>query len=116
MVEESAARVPSRMPRKVFTGSTIAAVRPDAISVAALQEGDADLVAFGRHFVATPDLPHRVCNNLPFDAYNRNTFYGGDRAATQAVHSWRAPRRESRTDGRCGTRLIFFGVLEDFSR
>jgi NADH:flavin oxidoreductases, Old Yellow Enzyme family len=40
--------------------------------------GDADLVAFGRLFIANPDLPERFRCGLPLNAYDRTTFYGGD--------------------------------------
>jgi len=33
------------------------------------------LVAFGRHFIANPDLPRRIYDNVPLNAYNRATFY-----------------------------------------
>lgn len=40
--------------------------------------GNADLVAFGRFFIANPDLPERFRRGLPLNAYDRSTFYGGD--------------------------------------
>jgi N-ethylmaleimide reductase len=40
--------------------------------------GDADLVAFGRHFISNPDLPERIRQGLPLTHYDRSTFYGGD--------------------------------------
>jgi len=40
--------------------------------------GDADLVAFGRHFISNPDLPERLRQGLPLTRYDRSTFYGGD--------------------------------------
>jgi N-ethylmaleimide reductase len=40
--------------------------------------GDADLVAFGRHFISNPDLPERLRQGLPLTRYERSTFYGGD--------------------------------------
>jgi 2,4-dienoyl-CoA reductase-like NADH-dependent reductase (Old Yellow Enzyme family) len=40
--------------------------------------GDADLVAFGRHFISNPDLPERLRRCLPLNRYDRTTFYGGD--------------------------------------
>jgi N-ethylmaleimide reductase len=39
--------------------------------------GDADLVAFGRHFIANPDLPERIRNGWPLNRYDRPTFFGG---------------------------------------
>lgn len=40
--------------------------------------GDADAVVFGRWFLANPDLPARLSQGLPLNAYDRNTFYGAD--------------------------------------
>ncbi len=40
--------------------------------------GNADLVAFGRSFIANPDLPERIRAGLPFNVHDRATFYGGD--------------------------------------
>jgi N-ethylmaleimide reductase len=40
--------------------------------------GDADLVAFGRHFISNPDLPERLRRGLPLTRYDRSTFYGGN--------------------------------------
>jgi N-ethylmaleimide reductase len=37
----------------------------------------ADLVAFGRPFIANPDLVHRLRVRAPLDAPDRSTFYGG---------------------------------------
>ena len=42
----------------------------------ALEQG-ADLVAFGRAFIANPDLPARLKAGGPFNAPDRATFYGG---------------------------------------
>lgn len=33
------------------------------------------LVAFGRHFLANPDLVYKIKHNLPLTPYNRQTFY-----------------------------------------
>ncbi|KAJ5378268.1 NADPH dehydrogenase [Penicillium cataractarum] len=32
-------------------------------------------IAFGRHFLANPDLPHRIANGIAFTPYQRETFY-----------------------------------------
>lgn len=45
----------------------------------AVAKGHADLVAFGRTFIANPDLVERVKHDAPFTPYNRATFYGGER-------------------------------------
>lgn len=44
---------------------------------AVVEKGDADLVAFGRHFIANPDLPERLRQNARLNPYHRPTFYGG---------------------------------------
>jgi N-ethylmaleimide reductase len=43
-----------------------------------LAAGTADLVSFGRLFIANPDLPRRFRDGLPLNAPDRATFYGGD--------------------------------------
>ena len=65
--------------RKIFNGKIIAAggFEPDSAE-AIVEKGDADLVAFGRHFIANPDLPRRIQLGLPLNPYDRTTFYGGD--------------------------------------
>ena len=42
---------------------------------AVLDRGIADAVAFGRSFIANPDLPRRFALNAPLNPYNRATFY-----------------------------------------
>jgi N-ethylmaleimide reductase len=42
-----------------------------------LQAGLADLVAFGRPFLANPDLPERLRRNAPLQTPDPTTFYGG---------------------------------------
>ncbi|RFU45232.1 alkene reductase [Paraburkholderia sp. DHOC27] len=79
VIEEGAEPVASRALRKVFSGPIIAAGGFDAATAAAaIEAGDADLIAFGRDFIANPDLPHRLRHNLQLNPYNRDTFYGGD--------------------------------------
>ncbi|HLZ97705.1 MAG TPA: alkene reductase, partial [Steroidobacteraceae bacterium] len=64
--------------RSIFKGPIIAAGGFNGASAEAiLQAGDADLVAFGRDFIANPDLPRRLRLGLPLNAYDRDTFYGG---------------------------------------
>ena len=45
-----------------------------------LQEGKADLIAFGRKFLANPDLPERFRENAPLHADDPSTYYGGGAA------------------------------------
>ncbi|NUT77618.1 alkene reductase [Pseudomonas sp. C1C7] len=40
----------------------------------------ADAVAFGRQFIANPDLPVRLKMGAPLNHYDRSTFYGGGAA------------------------------------
>ena len=43
----------------------------------AIEEGRADLVAFGKPFISNPDLVARLYLNAPLAPANRETFYGG---------------------------------------
>lgn len=64
--------------RPLFGGPVIAAGGFNAAAAEAiLAKGDADLVAFGRHFLANPDLPERLRRKLPLSPYERSTFYYG---------------------------------------
>jgi N-ethylmaleimide reductase len=47
---------------------------------AAVRAGQGDAVAFGRHFIANPDLPRRLQVGARLNPYNRATFYGGGAA------------------------------------
>ena len=52
-----------------FTGET---------AEAAIAQGHADAIAFGRIFISNPDLPRRLQHGFPITPYNRATFYGGE--------------------------------------
>lgn len=45
-----------------------------------IRSGRADAIAFGRHFIANPDLPLRLKLGAPLNPYDRSTFYGGGAA------------------------------------
>lgn len=65
--------------RKHYDGALILAGGFDGQkAVVALTEGEADLVAFGKPFIANPDLPQRLLQNAELNAWDGNTFYGGD--------------------------------------
>jgi N-ethylmaleimide reductase len=65
--------------RARFAGPYIANNGYDlARAAAALRSGAADLVAFGTPFLANPDLVRRYRENLPLNAADTSTFYGGD--------------------------------------
>ncbi|AMQ84554.1 alkene reductase [Pseudomonas glycinae] len=44
----------------------------------ALADGRADIIAFGRPFLANPDLPRRIREGLALNAPDPSTFFGGD--------------------------------------
>ena len=71
--------VAARQWRRVFDGPIIAAggfERDSAEQI--VDEGDADLVAFGRHFAANPDLAERLRRGLRLSPHDRDTFHGGN--------------------------------------
>jgi 2,4-dienoyl-CoA reductase-like NADH-dependent reductase (Old Yellow Enzyme family) len=41
----------------------------------AIEAGEADAVAFGKLFIANPDLPRRFALGAPLNAWNADTFY-----------------------------------------
>ena len=45
---------------------------------AAIADNRADLVAFGKLFIANPNLPYRFAHQLPLNTPDSATFYGGD--------------------------------------
>jgi N-ethylmaleimide reductase len=75
--------VPSAMVlfRPIWKGKLIAAGGfTGETAEAAIAEGHADAVAFGRIFISNPDLPRRLQRGFPLTPYNRKTFYGGEEA------------------------------------
>lgn len=48
------------------------------LGIQAVAEGDADLVSYGRLFIANPDLVQRLKYDAPLNKYNRKTFYTHD--------------------------------------
>ena len=49
-----------------------------AMALDAVASGRADLVAFGKPFIANPDLGRRLREDAPLKLPNSQTFYGGD--------------------------------------
>ncbi len=43
-----------------------------------IEDGEADLVSYGKLFLANPDLPARLAKNAPLNEPDESTFYGGD--------------------------------------
>ena len=64
--------------RAAFDGPLIsaAAYTPER-AAAMVAAGRADAIAFGRSFIANPDLPERIRKNAPLNPPIRATFYGG---------------------------------------
>ena len=63
--------------KKIFGGALIANEGFNQISAEAeIQSGQADAVAFGKLFIANPDLPARFATKAPLNAPVPETFYG----------------------------------------
>ena len=54
-----------------------------------LEAGLADVVAFGRPFIANPDLPHRLAEDLPLAAFDPETLFGGTEKGYTDYPAWR---------------------------
>lgn len=64
--------------REVFSGPLMANNAYDRASAErAIEAGFADLVSFGRLFLANPDLPERFAGDAPLNEPDPSTFYGG---------------------------------------
>ncbi len=67
-----------RAVRQTFSGRIIYAGRYTAERGAeTLAAGLGDLIAFGRPFIANPDLPQRIANDWPLNTVDPTTMYGG---------------------------------------
>jgi N-ethylmaleimide reductase len=74
------APVAARKLRLRFKGPVIAAGGFDgAEAQREIAGGHVDAVAFGRHFIANPDLPERLRQGIALNDYDRASFYGGGR-------------------------------------
>lgn len=64
--------------RKTFSGRILYAGKYTVEKgVRMVELGYADLIAFGRPFIANPDLPQRIANNWPLTQVDPTTMYGG---------------------------------------
>lgn len=64
--------------REKYRGTLMIAGGFDRASAEAwLQQGRADLIAFGRKFLANPDLPERLRHGAVLNTADASTFYGG---------------------------------------
>lgn len=65
--------------RKAFTGTLIYAGKyTKERALEAIEKGWADLIAFGRPFIANPDLPYRIEHDLPLNEPDKTKFFGGN--------------------------------------
>lgn len=68
----------SALIREKYRGTLIVAGGFDEDTAGAwLEQGRADLIAFGRKFLANPDLPDRFRMHTDLNADDRSTYYGG---------------------------------------
>ena len=64
--------------RSVFRGPLVGNCGyTQASAEAAITSGLADLIAFGKLFIANPDLPRRFAVDATLNAPDQATFYGG---------------------------------------
>ncbi len=67
-----------RAVRETFSGRILYAGKyTPQRAEAAITAGWADMVAFGRPFIANPDLPARIANDWPLNALDATSMYGG---------------------------------------
>src|SRR3954471_13801583 len=65
--------------RQAFKGAYIANNGYDRdLAIETLSRNRADMIAFGRAYLANPDLVERLRHNAPLNEPDRATFYGGD--------------------------------------
>jgi N-ethylmaleimide reductase len=77
--------------RRRFAGTWIVNNGYDrAMALQAVDGGAADLVAFGRPFIANPDLVRRLKEDLPLATPERKTMYGGGAAGYTDYPAWEA--------------------------
>lgn len=67
-----------RAVRETFSGRILYAGKyTPQRAEAAITAGWADMVAFGRPFIANPDLPARIANDWPLNELDATSMYGG---------------------------------------
>jgi N-ethylmaleimide reductase len=65
--------------RAAFSGAYMANNGYDReLAIEAVESGEVDLVAFGKLFIANPDLVERLERDAPLNEPDQSTFYGGD--------------------------------------
>jgi 2,4-dienoyl-CoA reductase-like NADH-dependent reductase (Old Yellow Enzyme family) len=78
--------------RHLFDGRMITAggYTPE-MGVAAVERGLADAVAFGRMFIANPDLPERIRTGAPLNAFDRSSPTAAMAMATPTIQHFPWP-------------------------
>ncbi|WP_299848290.1 alkene reductase [uncultured Roseovarius sp.] len=75
--------------RAVYSGKIIVAGKYTKERAAAiLGAGLADIIAFGRPFIANPDLPRRFAEDLPMAEFDGATLFGGAKAGYSTYPAW----------------------------
>jgi N-ethylmaleimide reductase len=73
------APITSELFRAAYQGKFITAGGYDqSMGEKVLEDGLADAVAYGRMYIANPDLAERFQKGASLNPYNRATFYGGN--------------------------------------
>ena len=82
-----------QMLRRSFKGLYIANNGYDLeLALEARQRDRADLISFGRLYIANPDLVERLRSNRPLNAPERQTFFGGGAQGYTDYPTLRAPK------------------------
>ncbi|GAC1599308.1 MAG: alkene reductase [Ramlibacter sp.] len=78
VVEDPASAFDFQRLRQIFNGAYIANGGYDrARAIAAVDADRADFIAFGKLFIANPDLPQRLLTDGPYNAPRPDSFYAG---------------------------------------
>ena len=86
--EDEVSRVFSSI-REAYSGALIVNGNYDDKSAKeAIKEGYADAIAFGRSFLANPDLPRRIREQLPINVPDQDTFYNGSEHGYTDYPTW----------------------------
>ena len=86
--EDEVSRVFSSI-REAYSGALIVNGNYDDKSAEeAIKEGYADAIAFGRSFLANPDLPRRIREQLSINVPDQDTFYNGGEHGYTDYPTW----------------------------
>jgi N-ethylmaleimide reductase len=81
----------TRQFRSLFNGTLISAAAYTPVTASeTVANGEADAIAFGRAFIANPDLVERIAGGFPLTPHDRSTFYGGGERGYTDYRTWQA--------------------------